>query len=207
LSAIHAQRETFQDADSVRVHPVIRSSDDAVNVIPSDVHLETYVRARTVAAIDDAQAKVDRALQAGALATGTELTLETLPGYLPLASAPSLSEVFRRNVLELMPEERCSTRGHMASSTDMGDVSQIMPAIHPTVGGAEGGSHTTAFHVVDPELAYVLPAKLLAMSAVDLLADGAGEARKVLAASPPRITKDEYLKYMANCTRTEIFGR
>ena len=28
-----------------------------------------------------------------------------------------------------------------------------------------------------------------------------------LAASPPRITKDEYLKYMANCTRTEIFGR
>ncbi|MDP6041977.1 MAG: amidohydrolase, partial [Candidatus Latescibacteria bacterium] len=68
LNAIHAQRETFQDQDAIRVHPIITKGGDLVNVVPSEVRMETYVRGRTAEAILDANAKVDRALRAGALA-------------------------------------------------------------------------------------------------------------------------------------------
>src|SRR5499426_4497273 len=68
LAAINAIRETFRDEDTIRVHPIITHGGSQVNVIPADVRIETYVRGRSVQAILDANAKVDRALQAGALA-------------------------------------------------------------------------------------------------------------------------------------------
>jgi len=66
IFAIHAQRETFRDNDTVRVHPIITHGGDLVNVIPADVRMETYVRGKTTEAIDDANMKVDRALRAEA---------------------------------------------------------------------------------------------------------------------------------------------
>ena len=47
ISAIHAQRETFRDSDTVRVHPIITRGGDTVNVVPSHVSVETYVRGKT----------------------------------------------------------------------------------------------------------------------------------------------------------------
>ena len=44
LSAIHAQRETYQDPDTVRVHPIITQGGVAVSSVPADVRMETYVR-------------------------------------------------------------------------------------------------------------------------------------------------------------------
>lgn len=84
----------------------------------------------------------------------------------------------------------------MAASTDMGDVTQIMPASHPGMGGAEGAPHTTAFRIVDPDLAYIAPAKVLAMSAIDLLADGATTADRIIKDSPPRLSRADYLAYL-----------
>ena len=65
LSAIHAQRETFQDKDTVRVHPIITRGGASVNSVPADVRMETFVRGNNLAAIDDADMKVDRALAGG----------------------------------------------------------------------------------------------------------------------------------------------
>src|SRR5881409_2703630 len=186
LAAVNALRETFRDEDTIRVHPIITHGGSQVNVIPGDVRLETYVRGRTVEAILDAQQKVDRALRAGALALGATVEIETLPGYMPMACDPKMAELFKANAARLVGEEHFRVIPHRTGSTDMGDLSQVMPILHPYIGGAEGTGHGADFRIVDKPLAYLATAKALATMAVDLLADGASEARRVLAnAKPP----------------------
>lgn len=193
LLAIHAQRETFQDSDHVRIHPIITRGGDLVNIIPAEVTLETYVRARTLAAIADANAKVNRALEAGAKAVGATVEIEDLPGYLPLENNPALGEIFRANMAPLIGAANVLKGEHMAGSTDMGDVSQLLPALHPSAGGFAGRAHARDFRVVDAEMAYIIPAKALAASIIDLLWDGAALARRIKAEFPPALTKEEYL--------------
>ena len=72
LSAIHAQRETYRDQDTVRIHPIITQGGVAVSSVPADVRMETYVRGRSIEAFMSASDKVDRALRAGAMAVGGE---------------------------------------------------------------------------------------------------------------------------------------
>ena len=97
LSAIHYNRETFRDEDSVRVHPIITKGGEAVSAVPADVRMETFVRGKSLDAIMDANVKVDRALKAGALAVGGEVVIQTMPGYLPLRQNGEMAEVFRAN--------------------------------------------------------------------------------------------------------------
>src|ERR1041384_7677503 len=98
LNAIHCQRETFWDRDTVRIHPIITKGGDAVSVVPADVRMETFVRGGSLEAIIDANAKVDRCLKAGAMAMGAEVEINTIPGFLPLHDDPGLVEVFGTNV-------------------------------------------------------------------------------------------------------------
>ena len=138
LAAINAVRETFRDDDAIRVHPIITRGGDLVNVIPADVTLETYVRGKTTDAIDAAAVKVDRALKAGALALGAEVEIITLPGYLPLANDGDLAELFMANQRVVHGDADVRRQEHRTGSTDMGDVSHIMPALHPSMAGAVG---------------------------------------------------------------------
>src|SRR5919202_3829982 len=176
LQAIHANRETFRDQDTVRVHPIITRGGDIVNVVPADVRLETFVRGKTVEAIEDANKKVDRALKAGALAVGAQVTIQTLPGYLPLRNDAALGELFAHNAQEIVGNESYRRIGHRTGSTDMGDVTHIMPALHPYAGGAEGTGHGADYSIADPALAVLNPAKAMACTVLDLLAGGAAAA-------------------------------
>jgi amidohydrolase len=203
LQAIHAQRETFKDADTVRVHPIITRGGDVVNVVPADVRLETFVRGRTVEAIEDANAKVDRALKAGALAVGATVEIETLPGYLPLKNDPVFAEVYLPNARALAGESRVVRTGHRTGSTDMGDLSHIMPTIQPHTGGAAGTGHGADYRIEDPEAAILTPAKAMAMTLIDLLAGNA--AQSVLDQFAPRFTKDEYLAFQRRLAQTIAF--
>jgi amidohydrolase len=205
LAAINAIRETFRDEDTIRVHPIVTHGGSQVNVIPADVRLETYVRGRTVEAILDANAKVDRALRAGALALGAKVEIETLPGYMPMSCDATLAARFRANAAALVGEEHYRQIGHRTGSTDMGDLSQVMPILHPYMGGARGTGHAADYRVDDPELAYVGPAKMLAAMAVDMLADGAAGAREVLAAARPPMTREQYLAFQRGIARREVY--
>ena len=78
----------------------------------------------------------------------------------------------------------------------MGDLSQIMPCIHPYAGGAQGNGHGSDYEIVDYETAAVLPAKLMAMTVVDLLANGASAGKKIVAETKPNMTKQKYLELL-----------
>ncbi len=201
LMGIHAQRETFRDEDRIRVHPIITRGGDLVNIIPADVRLETYVRGRNIDAILDANKKVNRALRAGADAIGAQVEITEIPGYLPLRNDDNLTEVFRQNAIELLGSELVGEWGGMGGSTDMGDVMHILPGIHPAVGGIKGMAHTRDFVISDPEAAYIVPAKVMAMTVIDLLWGGAAEAHKVKQAFRPAMNKQEYLKMWHDLTK------
>ena len=51
LLAIGTQRETFREADRIRIHPIITKGGDLVNIVPADVRMETYVRGMSMEAI------------------------------------------------------------------------------------------------------------------------------------------------------------
>lgn len=206
LHAIHAQRETFRDEDAVRVHPIITRGGDLVNVVPSDVRMETFVRGKSLEAIDDANAKVDRCLRAGALATGATAVITTTPGYAPLANHARLLDLYRANAVAVVGgEEMWVDWGHAAGSTDMGDLSLIMPVLHPYHGGVSGSGHGADYCITDREVFYLSPAKSMAMTVIDLLWDGASEANSILAASRPRFTKEEYLAFLRRYARVEEY--
>jgi amidohydrolase len=205
LAAINAIRETFRDEDSIRVHPIITHGGSQVNVIPADVRIETYVRGKSVQAILDANARVDRAFRGGALALGAAVEIETLPGYLPLMNHAGMAELFRANAAALLGADQVVQAGHRSGSTDMGDISHVMPTLHPYMGGARGTGHGADFEIVDPGLAYVEPAKQLALMAVDLLGDGAAAARQILATWTPPMTREQYLAFQRGIARTETF--
>jgi amidohydrolase len=206
LGAINAIRETFRDEDTIRVHPIITHGGSQVNVIPGEVRIETYVRGRTVEAILDAERKVDRAFKAGALALGATVEIETLPGYMPMRCDPVMARYFRETAVGFVGEEHYRPVGHRTGSTDMGDLSQVMPVLHPYMGGAVGSGHGADFAIVDKSLAYVTLAKSLAAMAVDMLADSAQGAREVLAQARPPMTRQGFLSFQRGLARQETYS-
>lgn len=193
LMGIHALRETFLDEDHVRVHPIITKGGDTVNSVPADVRLETYVRARTMKSIDATHHKVDRALRAGGDAIGAETEIRTIPGYLPLVCSGEMNDLFLQNGRRLMPDGETRNAGHFAASTDMGDLSHLIPSIHPFVGGVDGALHSEDFRVSDYHAAVILPAKAMAMTVIDLLANGAERGKQVISQFKPALSRQEYL--------------
>jgi len=205
LSAIHYNRETFRDEDTIRVHPIITRGGEAVSAVPADVRMETFVRGKTIDAILDANRKVDRALRAGAMAVGARVNIQTIPGYLPLQQDPQMNARFETNAAALVGPENVRHIAHRTGSTDMGDISHLMPAIHPYVGGATGLGHGNNYVVQDYSLAVISAAKAMAATVVDLLADGAASAGKIIANHRPDMTRPEYLKFMRGLAKEESF--
>lgn len=193
LMGIHALRETFRDQDSIRFHPIITKGGDLVNSVPADVRIESYVRAKTMKAIDETHAKVDQALRAGAMAIGAEVIIETTPGYLPLVSELNMNDLFVANSKVITPNIEVHAVEHFGGSTDIGDVSHIMPTIQPFVGGTSGLLHSKDFRSVDYNKSVLNPAKAMAMSIIDLLFDQAALAKKIKQEFKPVFTKKEYL--------------
>jgi amidohydrolase len=193
IFGIHAQRETFKDEDHIRVHPIITKGGDLVNIVPADVRLETYVRGAQTGAIFEANKRVNRALRAGAEAVGARVEISEIPGYLPLRSCLALSALFESNARDLLGKDAARTSAFSGGSTDMGDISHIIPSIHPYIGGIKGAAHTRSFQVVDLDMVSVIPAKILAMTVIDLLWDGAAEAKRIKEEFKPAFNKDEYL--------------
>lgn len=204
LAAIDANRETFQDKDTIRVHPIITKGGDLVNVVPADVRIETYVRGENTKAIFDASAKVDRALQAGAYAMGAQCVITQLPGYMCPFESEELKDVVYDNLKYVLGEENCHRNGP-GGSTDASDVSNIMPVVHMRIGGARGVGHGADYEISRPDLAIIAAAKIMACTAIDLLADGAAKAMDVKEKFTAPMTKEEYLTQWCGLKAGEDF--
>jgi hypothetical protein len=87
----------------------------------------------------------------------------------------------------------------------MGDLSQIMPVIHPYTTAATGTGHGADYLIQDYVQAVINPAKVMAMSVIDLLAEDAAKAREVLATSSPNMSKQQYLALQDSRLTEELY--
>ncbi|MBE6959082.1 MAG: amidohydrolase, partial [Ruminococcaceae bacterium] len=154
LNAVNAIRETFREQDIIRVHPIITSGGAMVNAIPDTVTLESYVRGSTFEGICLANQRVNQALCGAALSVGCNVDIEDIPGYAPLNNDDNMRSVVLEAAALAIPEYPFANHTERSSgSTDMGDLSCIMPVVHPYAPGAVGKGHGNDYYIEDPELA------------------------------------------------------
>ncbi len=164
-----------------RIHGIITEGGLAANIVPERAACRFYVRASDAHDLAPLKARVQACFEAGALATGC--TYEAQWGgtdYLDLKTNWPMAEAFERNAVRLGREfypVKELPPGY-AGSTDMGNVSHRVPSIHPMLGVAPANViiHNAEFarYAVMPkgDQAVIDGAKSLAMTALDLMADG-----------------------------------
>jgi amidohydrolase len=128
---------------STRVHGVVTHAGDAPNIIPETTEGRWYVRAESLDELAALEPRIRRCFEAGALATGCELEIGAeAPPYAEFRNDPDLLPLYRANAerlgREFLPSDS-SGAGGMAgrmnrASTDMGNVSLVVPSIHPYIG-------------------------------------------------------------------------
>ena len=192
LQAINAIRETFLDGEHVRVHPIITKGGGSVNTIPDEAKISTYVRGATMESMLRNNKKVTRALAGAALSLGAGVRILDRPGYAPLLNDPTLKQVAGEVAQELFGPERVNmNKSWGCGSTDMGDLSCVMPTLHPHIGGCTGKGHGDDYCVADPEKTCVQGAVLYLMLTAALLENDAARAKEVLAKAKLRYPSKE----------------
>ena len=197
LNAANALRETFRESDYIRFHPIITHGGDMVNAIPEQVRIESYVRGSTFEGIAKANRRINQALCGAALSIDTNVEIKDMPGYSPLYNDDGMMQLAKDAATLAMPNVECPlTQGVGTGSTDMGDLSCIMPVVHPHCGGARGRGHGNDYRISDPEAACMDSAKWQLAMLLLLLQDGAQRAKQILADFKPKFaTKEEFLAY------------
>ncbi len=206
INAINAQRETFKDDDHIRVHPIITNGGSVVSAVPDTVKIETFVRGASIESISDANQKVDNCLKAGALATGCKLKITTIPGYLPIKNNYELQNIYVTNLKNNFEEKYIVVDNHSGGSTDMGDVSNLIPSIHPYVGGCKGSSnHANDMVVENYDLSVIESGRMMAHTIIDLLENNAKNAQNIKNKFDPSFDKKSYLSYLRSLSKEDEF--
>lgn len=203
ILGIHSNREHFKEEDKVRIHPIITKGGDAVNIVPSEVTIDTYVRASNVEAMQNAAEDTDRSVFGAAQMVGAKAQIKTIAGFLPLKQDYQLGEIFKEYAKEFIPAEHVREDIDPVGSTDMGDLSAIMPVIQPTIGGFTGALHSNDFCTADKMAAYVTPAKIMALTAVRLLVNDCEEGERIKQQFKADMTKEEYLDMIKKTEKVE----
>ena len=181
LNAANSLRETFREADMIRFHPIITHGGDMVNAIPETVEIESYVRGGSFEAIARENKKINRALIGAALSVGANIEIVDLPGYSPLFNDREMKKVAAEAMKQIDPEiELPIDTPWSTGSTDMGDLSCIMPVVHPYAAGARGTDHGNDYYIVDPDAACVKNAKWQLAMLTLLLQNGGERAKRIV---------------------------
>ena len=191
-------RETFREEDHVRLHNVIRKAGDVINSVPDEAIVETKVRAASLDKICEITDMVNRAYAGSAYAFGGKIEMEKLQGYMPIIPRAADNALIEA-ADDLGLNYRTVQKGDFNNAcTDVGDLSHFVPVVNFTFKGFEGKLHGADFKITDPEKAYILPAKLLALTVYKLLKNGGQEAKKIAKSYTPVFNKESYIQYVKN---------
>ncbi|MEA2198473.1 MAG: hypothetical protein QOJ25_2524 [Solirubrobacteraceae bacterium] len=170
------------------IHGIVTDGGQATNVIPARTEMEYTMRANDAGSLRELEGRMADCFLAGAIATGCDYHVrETEPPYFELTPDQWLADVFRAEMVRVgrSPVGAEIEAAFPLGSTDMGNVTQVMPGIHPIVGiDANGASvhqpgFTTAAASPSADRAVVEGAIMLARTVVSL-AETAKERDRVL---------------------------
>jgi len=183
INALDAMILTFNNINALRQHleikdrvaGIITNGGEAANIIPGFTAAEFSVRGENEARRARVLEKVIACADAAARATGCTLKYQAMPGYAEIFPNPTISGLFAENMTllgrEMTPPDPVEPMG----STDMGNVSKVVPAIHPYIATVSDdvAGHTVEFREAcmteAGKSAMLDGAKAMAMTAVDLL--------------------------------------
>lgn len=177
-TAIGLLRQHLLSTD--RVHGIVTKGGDAANIVPHHTEGYWFVRALDLDRLEELTRLVRRCFEAGALATGATLTIREDVLFADVRHDPDLARLYRGHIESL---GRTSEPPVSPVSTDMGNVSYVVPTIHPMIGVEAGGAvnHQAAFAAAcgtpSADRAIADGALALALTAIDAASDPALRAR------------------------------
>ena len=212
ILSINTLRETFKEEYYARVHSIITKGGDAVNAVPDEVVIESYVRAAESKIHKKINSAVNRAISASAAVVGASVLIEDLAG------SEALNEDANLRAVALEVFEEVVGEGHyvyddkwLPSSTDMGDLSTLVPVIHFYTTGESGVSHGKDLLIKDPYNICVNGAKVEIGILRKLLENDGARAKDIIAKFKPTFNSiDEYLEHKNSiniCKDTVIYNQ
>ncbi len=188
LQACNDLRETFQEKDTIRFHPIMMGVNCAVNIIPDEMKIESYVRGRTIEAIKRENKKINRALTGAALAMGAGVELCDRPGYSPEYHDPAFMKLVEQCCCDLVGVDRVvfDYEAWSTGSSDFGDVTCVMPGVQFNAMGAVGTGHGIDYYITDPNRLCVNSAKAQLFVADALLSNDGAAAKEIIANYKPQ---------------------
>ena len=185
INALEAVILTFNNVNALRlhlksdarVHGIITNGGSAANIIPDYASAQFSVRAATQQYADEILQRVIVCAEAAGIATGAQFKYTTRPGYAEMIPNSVLARLLGDNWRAMGVPIDALRPNEPMGSTDMGNVSQTVPAIHPYIAiGPEGiPGHTPEFcaAAISPggHAGLINAAKGMAMTAIDLLSD------------------------------------
>lgn len=181
-----------------RIAMYVAEAGHVTNIIPERAVVEFECRAFTLAEYESLLVRVQRCFEGAALATGTELSIEsTEPLYEPLLQDNDLAAHWTA-AMDVFGKDTSPAAGLGGGSTDMGNISQVIPSLHPwlSIPGADAPIHSHAFAALaDTPAAYEVmfeAAVALAWTAADAAIDPAQRTRFIAGAYRPAVTKDHF---------------
>lgn len=171
-NAVSMARQQFRP--TWRVHGVITNGGIKPNVIPESSKVLYYIRTPTKEELEELRQKVMCCFEAAAKATGCQVNIKQVgKSYENLKINPVLARLYTSNFKSLCGQDLAT--GVPAASTDMGNVSHVVPSIHPkfAIGSGREVNHSQAFTAVANEPAAhtnaLVAAKALAFTCIDVL--------------------------------------
>jgi amidohydrolase len=184
INALEAMIQSYNAINSLRQHltakarvsGVITDGGEAANIVPAHAAATFIVRAENDGYLEELKSKVINCFAGAAMATGAKLEYKWGEHYAAMVVNMALAGLFERNMRALGRPIPLGDDATMNFSTDVGNVSQLMPAIQPLVAIAQGDVliHSPAFAgaaATEEALGCLLDAAAaMAMTAADLLA-------------------------------------
>jgi amidohydrolase len=174
--AINSLRQHIRD--KARIHGIITDGGEAANIVPAHSAGVFLVRAEDNAYLDELRQKVINCFVGAATASGARLEYRWGDtSYAPMRNNLTLARLFKQNMESLGRKVKLTDPSGAFGSTDMGNVSQLVPSIHPMVAIApkEVSTHSPQFASAAASEAgtqgLLDGAKALAMTVVDLVAE------------------------------------
>ncbi len=159
-----------------RIHGIITDGGQAPNIVPEHAAGVFYIRAATEKRLVALKERVAACFRAGALATGAELTMRRLDeDYSDMLTNQPLAAAYAANLTRLGRRSDPEVPAAVAGSTDMGNVSKLVPSIHPMIAAAPPSVplHSVEFAAYaaseQGHRAVIDGAKGLAATAIDIL--------------------------------------
>jgi len=184
MNAVNALKDTFPPEASMGL--TVTLTNPGVGPIAAETELVIGFRGASYMAMLDAERRIARTVYAAAAAIGATVEMTDDPGYAPMRGDPTLTALTKEALTELVGADKVDFRDvRNPGGTDMGDVSNVIPCVHPFVCGSTGTTHSAAFMVTDPVRACVNAAKGELFVLDKLLSNGAARARDVMESFVP----------------------